>query len=628
MGGTSLYCTNCGTKLDEEARFCHNCGHDVQEEKTDSVNLEVAAPENTSPETEHNVVEHQEDHAKKADTGNLEATILLNTNPAPEDVELENHNNELTRLYIGEKKADFYFKKWDKKPNTWNWSAFFLSFFWLGYRRMYKPVILIFGFLFLYVLITTIFDLNVDSISSAIGIGLSVGIGLSGNQLYQSHVKKAIEKLQKEGRNAEQVKNKLLIDGGGSWKGVFAAFGIFVIYLGLSMAVIFFVPTINSSSETAGEETETPATTEEVETDVEEKEEEESVSEEDKLKEEITDLLHDNLRALEEEDIEKYMSMIYKSADETLYNQTKEVLQISFEGFDLSYEITDIEFLSVSGQAIRARVSQTTKLVKGDRLNFQDNEMIMVHTFRQQDGQWKFYNSVTEDIRYLNEVPATEELHNPQNSSASDLVTLHAPDMFDFEVSEYVDVNGDGVDEVVTLMGGPEESSEYMNTNVEIGVAFQDGSIPIQTYAQNSPTLYLYDIDQDGWKDLFYETGNEEIIVEVYRFTSEGLQFAELLDGSVIDFKPFEVTTTSGTHTIDQSIEVTYQNNQTEELFQQSCLSCHASSASAPSLDQIGTKLSANEIKDIIQNGRGLMTPADITDEQASMIAEWLVSQS
>lgn len=65
-----------------------------------------------------------------------------------------------------------------------------------------------------------------------------------------------------------------------------------------------------------------------------------------------------------------------------------------------------------------------------------------------------------------------------------------------------------------------------------------------------------------------------------------------------------------------------------EEIFQQNCSSCHGGNlegGAGPALDKVGSKYSAEEIADIIQNGKGTGMPAGlVTGEAQQLLAEWL----
>ncbi|WP_010532119.1 cytochrome c551 [Lentibacillus jeotgali] len=68
-----------------------------------------------------------------------------------------------------------------------------------------------------------------------------------------------------------------------------------------------------------------------------------------------------------------------------------------------------------------------------------------------------------------------------------------------------------------------------------------------------------------------------------------------------------------------------------EELFQSNCATCHGSDlsgGSGPNLTSVGADYSADEIVDIIKNGKGNM-PAQkqVSDEDAQTIASWLAEK-
>jgi len=67
-----------------------------------------------------------------------------------------------------------------------------------------------------------------------------------------------------------------------------------------------------------------------------------------------------------------------------------------------------------------------------------------------------------------------------------------------------------------------------------------------------------------------------------------------------------------------------------EQIFQQNCASCHGQDLSGgvgPNLQKVGSKYSADEIKDIIANGRGAMPGGIIKGEDADKVAEWLAAK-
>ncbi|MED5074771.1 cytochrome c [Anoxybacillus geothermalis] len=67
-----------------------------------------------------------------------------------------------------------------------------------------------------------------------------------------------------------------------------------------------------------------------------------------------------------------------------------------------------------------------------------------------------------------------------------------------------------------------------------------------------------------------------------------------------------------------------------EQIYQQNCASCHGQDLSGgvgPNLQKVGSKYSADEIKDVIANGRGAMPAGIIKGEDADKVAEWLASK-
>jgi cytochrome c550 len=68
-----------------------------------------------------------------------------------------------------------------------------------------------------------------------------------------------------------------------------------------------------------------------------------------------------------------------------------------------------------------------------------------------------------------------------------------------------------------------------------------------------------------------------------------------------------------------------------EELIQKSCITCHGGDlkgASAPDISAAGSRLSEEQIKDIIVNGKGSMPKGIIKKpDQVDKVAKWLSEQ-
>jgi len=64
-----------------------------------------------------------------------------------------------------------------------------------------------------------------------------------------------------------------------------------------------------------------------------------------------------------------------------------------------------------------------------------------------------------------------------------------------------------------------------------------------------------------------------------------------------------------------------------EEVFQQNCASCHGadlSGGAGPDLTQVGSRLSEDEIKDVIENGQGSMPGGLVSGEDLDAVSAWL----
>ncbi|MET3575630.1 cytochrome c551 [Bhargavaea ullalensis] len=65
-----------------------------------------------------------------------------------------------------------------------------------------------------------------------------------------------------------------------------------------------------------------------------------------------------------------------------------------------------------------------------------------------------------------------------------------------------------------------------------------------------------------------------------------------------------------------------------EKVVQQKCISCHGENlegqGSFPELDNVGSRLSEQEIHDTIKNGRGGMPGGLIEGEELDAVAKWL----
>jgi hypothetical protein len=214
-----LYCIKCGEMVIENATYCSSCGEMVKKEiPTESVN--------TSP-------------------------INQESSVTEESMIIEDSEGKLTEAYVGSNYS-FYKSKWDAMEQkgtsiSWNFAAFFLGVFWLGYRKMYKTLLVIF-FIFLAVdfLAINVFNYQYSTdqfydpldLDSIIGYVTSIFLAMYGNKMYQKHVERKVSDIKINTAKKEQAEMLVKQKGGRSWLGVLLAITLFVFYVSISTFLI------------------------------------------------------------------------------------------------------------------------------------------------------------------------------------------------------------------------------------------------------------------------------------------------------------------------------------------------------------------------------------------------------
>lgn len=97
--------------------------------------------------------------------------------------------------------------------------------------------------------------------------------------------------------------------------------------------------------------------------------------------------------------------------------------------------------------------------------------------------------------------------------------------------------------------------------------------------------------------------------------------------------EPAEEETDDGIEEEDEAAEEdegesTVDAGEAEEIYKQSCASCHAadlSGGAGPDLTTAGDDFTVEEIEDIINEGVGTMPAGLVPEDEATVLAEWLV---
>ncbi|RZT21524.1 DUF2628 domain-containing protein [Fictibacillus sp. BK138] len=160
-----------------------------------------------------------------------------NTSISKADVLIDTPQGEKLALFVGEKKKDFYFKK-RQKDNSWNWAAFFLTFLWLGYRKMYLPILFVLiGFLAIDIIALLLGTIS-TTVDTSMGFALSGGLGVGGNLIYKRHAQKQINEIEKHSVSEKVKMHEIRKRGGTSWMGVLLALLMFIGYLVISAILL------------------------------------------------------------------------------------------------------------------------------------------------------------------------------------------------------------------------------------------------------------------------------------------------------------------------------------------------------------------------------------------------------
>ncbi|MFY4775723.1 DUF2628 domain-containing protein [Metabacillus sp. RGM 3146] len=202
-----MYCKRCGELLSSDVNFCPSCGAPKESYESESL------------------------------------------------VPIERSENEELSLFVG-KKADVYHRKWGKATNKagWNWAAFFLGIFWLGYRKMYRFLLIFLGIYLLVDLITWPFYLFLDPVTMdkvsplidllnyVIGIASSVTLGIYGNYFYYKHAKEKINNIKQKFPNHPDIQAyEITKRGGTSWGTFFILLAAAILYAIVIVGIIIFI---------------------------------------------------------------------------------------------------------------------------------------------------------------------------------------------------------------------------------------------------------------------------------------------------------------------------------------------------------------------------------------------------
>ncbi|MDP4144910.1 MAG: DUF2628 domain-containing protein [Bacillota bacterium] len=189
-----MNCINCGNELSTGDVFCRKCGSEIGGNDNSKFSEEITARE--------------------------------------------------LRLVVGLKKSQYYIPKWmefnesdDKLARSWNWAAFFLTYLWLAYRKMYLHAVVT-------VAVILIGEIILPREARLVFLMIPVFFGTFGNALYYNYSKKKIIKIKKDFQQVENIDLVMINKGGTSIVGtilfMLACYAvIFIVILGIRLFTIY-----------------------------------------------------------------------------------------------------------------------------------------------------------------------------------------------------------------------------------------------------------------------------------------------------------------------------------------------------------------------------------------------------
>jgi hypothetical protein len=119
----------------------------------------------------------------------------------------------------------------------------------------------------------------------------------------------------------------------------------------------------------------------------------------DDIQKAINSMVISNVQATQEENLDAVLQTIHTQSPG--YLATKQQLVPLFDNYDLKYEILSFKYIGRDNEYAVARVKQSTKKLSGPA--FRNNVVDMIEVFRQEKGQWKFWNQVILEVTYTNQ---------------------------------------------------------------------------------------------------------------------------------------------------------------------------------------------------------------------------------
>lgn len=144
---------------------------------------------------------------------------------------LNPQEEELLGIFTGPN-SDYYLSSWNKQYSM-NWAAFFLTIFWMGYRKMFAPMVITAGSFILAGLLIAVTGMYWIA-AIAVPVLLTV-TGFLANWIYLSHAREELDRVHAS-QGSWAAKSQLLASRGGTASaGIYITFGVITGYFLISV---------------------------------------------------------------------------------------------------------------------------------------------------------------------------------------------------------------------------------------------------------------------------------------------------------------------------------------------------------------------------------------------------------
>jgi hypothetical protein len=159
---------------------------------------------------------------------------------------MNNQTEQEIRAFVGPR-ADYYLEEWrlalagTEIALGFNWAAFFLSWLWLPYRKMYRATMVLYGIILLATILEDIVFVGILGKPEAprilerfVALLAAIACGVLGNAWYVSHAQETIAEVRSQGL-ADDAYFQVLAKRGGT--SAAAVLGFLVIFCFAAVAI-------------------------------------------------------------------------------------------------------------------------------------------------------------------------------------------------------------------------------------------------------------------------------------------------------------------------------------------------------------------------------------------------------